>query len=299
MHLGAPSAARHHLEQALALYDFKAHHGLAFRYGLEVGDTAHAYNAWSLWLLGYPDQALHCGNGMLALLEQINHSFTQSRGFYWNAVLHLFRREGAIVHERAQRALASAGEHGFALVRATATILEGAVLAGQGQHADGVKRIREGLDAYRATGAAFQTTHHLILLAEALGGAGSVEEGLEALANAAAQAEKSGERYCEAEIHRLRGELLLAQSAGNQAEAEQSLRQALDVARRQEAKSLELRAASSLARLWQRQGRGNDARDLLAPVYDWFSEGFDTADLQDAKALLDELARPAMSQAVG
>jgi predicted ATPase/energy-coupling factor transporter ATP-binding protein EcfA2 len=296
MHMGAPSSAREHLEQALALYDFKAHHGLAFRYGLEVGVTAHAYNAWSLWLLGYPDQALHYGSRMLALLERINHTFTQSRGFYWNAILHLFRREADIVHQQAERAHALASEHGFALVRAAATILKGAALAGQGQHADGAKRIREGLDAYRATGAVFQVTHHLIMLAEAMAGAGSPEEGLEALADAAAQAQKSDERYLEAEIDRLRGELLLAQSADNQTEAEQSLFQALDVARRQEAKSLELRAAMSLARLWQRQGRPDDARDLLAPVYDWFTEGFDTADLRDAQALLAELAPSAMSQ---
>jgi predicted ATPase len=299
VHRGAPAAAREHLEQVLALYSFDTHHALAFRYGVELGVVAQAYNAWALWLLGYPDQALRYGTGTLALAEKIDHSYTQSRGFYWNAILHLFRREAAIVQERTQRALASASEQGFALVQAAATILDGAALAGQGQHADGSRRIREGLDAYRATGAAFQTTHHLILLAEALGAAGSAAEGLEALVDATTQAEKSGERYCEAEIHRLRAELLLAQSVDNQAEAERCLRQALDVARRQAAKSLELRAATSLARVWRDQGKAEDARDLLAPVYDWFTEGFDTADLQEAKALLDELTPSTMSKAVG
>jgi predicted ATPase len=144
-----------------------------------------------------------------------------------------------------------------------------------------------------------QTTHHLIMLAEALAGAGSPEEALEALADAAAQVEKSGERYCEAEIHRLRGEFLLAQSGDNEAEAEQSLIRALDVARRQEAKSLELRAATSLARLWQRQGRAGDARNLQAPVYGWFTEGFETVDLWHAKALLDELAPSESTLAIG
>jgi predicted ATPase len=124
-----------------------------------------------------------------------------------------------------------------------------------------------------------------------LGAAGSPRDALEALAEAVTRAEKSDERYCEAEIHRLRGELLLAQSANDWTGAEASFRQALDVARRQEAKSLELRAATSLARLWRSQGKADDARDLLAPVYDWFTEGFDTVDLKAAKHLLDELAQ--------
>jgi predicted ATPase len=299
MHRGALSSAHAHFEQALAPYDFEAHHHLAFRYGFELGVVASAYNAWCLWLLGYPDQALRYANRSLALLERINHAFTQARGFYWNAIVHLLRREAAIVRERAQRALASASEHGFALALTAATILEGTALAGQGQHADGAKRVREGFDAYRATGAEFQNTHHLIMLAEALAGAGSLEEALEALADATAQAERSGERYCEAEIHRVRGEVLLAQSTDDQPEAERCFHQALDVARKQEARSLELRAATSLARLWQRQGRPDDARDLLAPVYDWFTEGFDTADLKDAQALLAELAPSTLSRAVG
>ncbi len=225
----------------------------------------------------------------MALIGQISHSFTQSRTIYINAILYQFCRKAAALHERAEQALASAREHGFALVLAGATILEGAVLTGQGRPADGSKRIREGLDAYRATGAQFQNTHHLVLLAETLWSAGSPEEGLEALAEAATQAESSGERYCEAEIHRLRGELLLAQSADNRAAAEASFRQALDVARAQEARSLELRAAASLARLWAEQGKRDDARALLAPVYNWFTEGFETADLKEAKALLDQL----------
>jgi predicted ATPase len=127
------------------------------------------------------------------------------------------------------------------------------------------------------------------MLAEALAGAGSPGEGLDALAETAALAEKCDERYFEAEIHRLRGEFLLAQSAEKGPAAEATFRQALDVARRQEARSLELRAAMSLARLWAEQGRRRKAHDLLAPVYAWFTEGFDTADLKDAKALLDEL----------
>jgi predicted ATPase len=290
LHMGAPSSGRRHFEQVLALYDFETHHRLAFHFGLDVGAMGNAYHAWCLWLLGYPDQALVSEARSAALLRQMSHSFSQSRTWYFNAVLHQFRRQPAALQERAEQALASAQEHGFPLVVAAATILEGAVLAAQGRPADGAKRIREGLEAHRATGADFQRTHHLILLAEAARASGSAEEALEALAEAEAQAETSDERYFEAEIHRLRAELLLAQSADHGAAAEASFRLALDVARRQEARSLELRATTSLARLWAAQGKGAAAHDLLAPVYGWFTEGFDTADLKEAKALLDELA---------
>ena len=295
VHMGVPARARWHFEQVLALYDVETHHRLAFRYGIDVGAMAQAYHAWPLWLLGQPDRALHAETRALALLGQIGHSYTQSRTHYINAILHQFRREATLLQERAEQAMASASEHNFALVLAVATILEGAALAGQGRHAEGAERIRAGIEAYRATGAQFQTTHHLILLAEALRAAGSTEEALAALADAAAQAEKSGERYCEAEIHRLRGELLL-QSAGDPAEAERCFGRALEVARQQEARSLELRAATSLARLWQGQGKADAARALLAPICDWFTEGFDTADLQDARDLLRELTSRGLAQ---
>jgi predicted ATPase len=258
---------------------------------------AQAYQAWPLWLLGYPDHALQAESRAAALLGQISHSFTQSRTFYINAIVHQFRREADALQDWADQALDSAREHGFQLVLAVATILEGVALRGQGRPADGSKRIREGIEAYRATGAAFQSTHHLVLLAEALGAAGLHEEALEALADAAALAQESEERYCEAEIRRLRGEFLLAQSADNQPGAERCFRQALDVAHAQEARSLELRAATSLARLWHDQRKADDARALLAPIFDSFTEGFDTADLKDAKALLDELT-PSVSKAV-
>src|SRR5262249_40951562 len=149
----------------------------------------------------------------------------------------------------------------------------------------------QGLSTLRATGAEKQRTYFLALLAEGYRGTGEVQEGLRVLAEALAAAHHSGERYCEAELHRLKGELLLLQSTDHHAEAEACFHQALDVARHQQAKSLELRAATSLARLWQQQGKHQAAHDLLAPVYHWFTEGFDTADLIDAKVLLDELAR--------
>ena len=185
----------------------------------------------------------------------------------------------------------------FALARASGLIMYGWAIAVQEHSTEGLVQIRQGLDMYRSTGAEYQRPHFLALLAEASGLLGQPEGGLAALEEAVTLIEKTGERYYEAELHRQRGELLLlraaksppAQDSQDQHEAETCFQHALAVARHQQAKSLELRAAMSLACLWQRQGKCAEAYDLLAPVYGWFSEGFDTADLIDAKALLDEL----------
>jgi predicted ATPase len=170
------------------------------------------------------------------------------------------------------------------------TISRGWALAVQGQGEEGLAQIRQGLAAYRAIGAEILLPHMLALLAETYGQAEQPEAGLAALAEALRLVDKTGERTWEAELHRLRGELLLARSAENQLEVEACLHNALDVARRRQAKSLELRAAMSLSRLWKRQGKHPEARQLLAPIYGWFTEGFDTADLQEARALLEELS---------
>ena len=172
------------------------------------------------------------------------------------------------------------------------TILRGWALAEQGQGEEGIAQMRQGLAACRATGAELDRPYFLALLAEAYGKVGQAEEGLQrAGRGAGGSATDSGERYCEAELYRLKGELLLAGCPrSSSAEAEACFQQALAIARRQQAKSWELRAAMSLSRLWQQQGKRAEAHELLAPIYGWFTEGFDTADLQEAKALLEELA---------
>jgi predicted ATPase len=169
-------------------------------------------------------------------------------------------------------------------------ITRGWALAYHGQGVEGIEEIRQGLAAYQTTGAELGRPWFLALLAEAYGKAGQAEEGLHVVAEALAAAANIGEGFFEAEQYRLKGELLLACSLENQTVAESCLHQALDSARRQEAKSLELRAAVSLSRLWQQQGKRAEARDLLAPIYGWFTEGFDTADLQEAQALLEALS---------
>jgi predicted ATPase len=205
------------------------------------------------------------------------------------AWLHLYRREGQLVQEQAVADIALATEHNFAFFLAHGTILRGWALVEQGIKTEGIVQIRQGLAAYRATGAECERSFWLALLAEAYGKVGQPGEGLVVVAEALADVHK-GWRFCEAELFRLKGELLLGPSAENHAEAETCFHQAFKIARNQQAKSLELRISASLSRLWRDQGKRHEARDLLAPVYGWFTEGFDTRDLKEAKALLDELS---------
>jgi predicted ATPase len=243
----------------------------------------------TLWLLGYPDQARQWSEAALTHAQELGHAFTLQQALCFSALLHLLRREAAMAQERAEAQRVLCAEEGFAMYRAWGTIEWGAALVAQGTWAEGLAQMRQGLATYQAIGK-LPWLLFLGLLAEACGQAEQIEEGLRALHEALEALRTTEERMYEAELHRLRGELLLQQSAAPQGEAETSMQQALTIARRQQAKSLELRAAMSLSRLWQQQGKRQEAHDLLAPVYHWFTEGFDTGDLQEAKALLDALA---------
>jgi predicted ATPase len=194
------------------------------------------------------------------------------------------------VREHAEAAVALATAQGLPGWAAEGTGLRGWALALQGQGAAGLALLRQGMAALRATGAALGVPHFCAMLADVAARLGHVEDGLRALAEALAIVDTTGARVYEAELHRLRGELLLQQTMPEAQQAEVCFQHALDVARRQQAKSWELRAAMSLARLWQQQGKRAEARELLAPIYGWFTEGFDTADLQEAKVLLAELS---------
>jgi predicted ATPase len=286
-HLGQLSQAHTHLEQGIRIYDPQQHHALAFRYGnVDPGVMCLAFAGCTLWLLGYPEQALERVNEALTLAQNLEHPYTLARGLYYTTLLHQVRREWQVVSERAATAITVATEQQVALVLALGPIMRGWAVAMQGQGAEGLTQLRQGLDAYRATGAEFQRPHFLSMLAEVHRSLGQPEAGLTALSEALTLVEKTGERYYEAELHRLKGELLLQHAAPEVSHAETCFQQALDIARRQQARSLELRAAMSLGRLWQQQGKRQEARALLAGVYHWFTEGFDTADLQEAKALL-------------
>jgi predicted ATPase len=193
------------------------------------------------------------------------------------------------VQEWAEAIITVSREEGFPYFLAIGTIFRGWALARQGQAEEGMAQLRQGLATHRTTGAKMAQSYLLAFLAEAYGGDGQPEAGLQVLDEALAAVRDTGERMYEAELHRLKGDLLLMRSADHTA-AEACLHQALTIAGLQQAKSLELRAAMSLARLWQQQGKRDEAGALLAPIYDWFTEGFDTADLQDAKTLLTALA---------
>jgi predicted ATPase len=287
--LGAFPAARQHCEEGIARYTLAQHRARMFRMGQDPGVACRAVVAQVLWLLGYPGQALTRVHEALALAHELSHPYSQVYARCWAAMVAQFRRDVSAVHEHAETAVALATAQGALQWAANGTILRGWALAMQGQGEEGMAQLRQGIAAWRATGAVLTVPYVCTVLADVAAHLGRTEDGLQALTEAFTLMEQHEERYWEAEICRLRGVLLLRQPGTPQEEAEAWLQRALDVARRQEAKSLELRAAMSLSRLWQQQGRQAAAHALLAPIYGWFTEGFDTADLQEARALLEAL----------
>jgi predicted ATPase len=288
--LGALPAARPHFEEAIAHYMPDQRRAPMFRIGQDPGISGRTYAALILWLLGYPEQALVHIHDALALAHRLSHPYSLAFAQRWASYAYQLRRDVPAVHEQAEATVALSTAQGFAQWAASGTILRGWALAMQGQGEAGIAQIRQGIAAWRATGAMLNVPYFCTVLAEVCDHLGHSEEGLQALAEAHTLVEQQEERWWEAEVYRLRGVMLLRQPGTSQAEAETWLQRALDVARRQEAKSLELRAAMSLSRLWQQQGKQSEARVLLAPIYDWFTEGFDTADLQEARGLLEQLS---------
>ena len=288
--LGTLPAARQHLKSGIALYTPAQRHAPVFRLGLDPGVACRAYTAWTLWLLGYPAQALIHLYDTLALARELSHPYSLAWAQCVAAFVSQLRRDMQAVHEHTEAAVALATEHGFPLLTAWGTIVRGWALALQGQGKEGMAQLRQGITVHRATGASVLVPYFCTVLADVCDYLDNPEDGLQNLAEVHTLVEQHDERWWEAEVCRLRGVLLLRQPGTPQVEAETWLQQALDVARRQKAKALELRTAVSLSRLWQKQGRRDAACQLLAEVYNWFTEGFDTVDLQEAKALLDELA---------
>jgi TOMM system kinase/cyclase fusion protein len=282
--------ARAHLEQGIALYNPQEHRALAFRAGIDLGVWCLSHVAQALWLLGYPDQALRRSHEALLLAQEVSHPPSLAAVLFYVAFIHCYRREAYATQERAEAAMALASAQGLPQWLTVGRLLRGWALAMQGHAEEGIAQMRPSLAAWRAMGSGLAVSHYLVLLAEAYGRAGQAEEGLRLLAEARAHQDTTGEVYWAAEVYWLKGELLLRQAIPDEAQAETCLLQALDIARQQQTRSGELRAAMSLARLWQRQGKRAEARELLAPIYGWFTEGFDTADLQEAKALLEELS---------
>jgi predicted ATPase len=243
----------------------------------------------ALWCLGFPALALERGQEALALAQTLDHPISLALAQQFVAYLHHRRRDALAVQALAEALLTLATAQGFPLYVGIGTWLRGWALAMQGQSTAGLAQIHQGMAASLATGQTLLRPRCLILLAEAAGHASQIAEGLHWLAEALTALEASGQGGMLTEVYRLQGELLLRQATPDASQAEACFQQTLAVARRLQAGSWELRAAMSLSRLWQQQGKRDAARELLAPVYDWFTEGFDTADLQEAKALLAAL----------
>jgi TOMM system kinase/cyclase fusion protein len=288
--LGEMAAARAQAEQGIALYHPHNHHAHVFTYGQDPGTSCLAYAALALWYLGYPEQALQRCHEMLKLARERSHPFSLAHALYFASLLHQHRREVHEARECAEAAIALATEHGFALYVVRGRLQRSWALTEQGQLSEGIDQMRQSLTAYRGTGSGLVLPYFLARLAEVCGKEERIEAGPHLLDEALTLVEKHGECWWEAEIHRLKGVFMLQQAVPDAKQAEGYLQQALATASRQQAKSLELRAAMSLSRLWQQQGQRTEAYDLLTPIYGWFTEGFDTADLQEAKALLEELS---------
>jgi predicted ATPase len=286
-YLGDYTAAWAHFEQGIALIDPVAQRAIAHRYDEAPGVVCLAFAANTLWCLGYPAQAMRRSQEALALAQALAHPASLALAHYWAAYLSHRRREAPAVQAQAGALLTLATAQGFPLWEGFGTCWQGWVLTMQSQSETGLAQLRQGLAALLNTGQALSQIC-LVLLAEASEHAGQVEEGLRLLAETLTALEASRRGDLLAETYRLQGELL-RQAVPDAAQAEACFHQALAVACRQQAKAWELRAAMSLSQLWQRQGKRAAAYDLLAPVYGWFTEGFDTADLQEAKTLLEGL----------
>jgi class 3 adenylate cyclase/predicted ATPase len=299
-HLGEFGAAQAHLAQGLTLYDAQRHRSHVFLYGTEPGIYGLTYLAWALWHLGYPDQTLQKSKAALTLAQELSHLFSLAGARNFTAMTHQFRRDRPLTQEWAEASVTLAREQGFPVWLGLGAVLQGWARAELGQSEEGITQIRQGLATNQAIGTGLFQSYYLALLAEAYGKAGQAEDGLAVLAEALTVVDTSGERFYEAELYRLTGELTLQQSKVQssrvkvpspqaEAEAEACFHKAIEIARKQQAKSLELRAVMSLSRLWQQQGKKKEAHELLAETYGWFTEGFDTKDLQEANALLEEL----------
>jgi len=312
---GEFARAQDHAEQGLTLYDPLQHRALIFLYGDDPQVLCHCWAALALWYLGHPNQAMERINEALRIAEDLSYPFGLAFARFWTVFLHQSRRELQRTQEQTEALVTFAQAQGIPQFASMGTILRGWALAKQGHEGEGIAQIRQGMAGLRTVGQELGRPYFSALLAEAYRQGGQVAEGLNVLTEALAITHKTGECMHQAELYRLQGELLSSDERGTRnderkthkkaqsassihrsafrtyhsVEAEACFQKAVEIARRQSAKSLELRAAMSLSRLWQRQGKAKQAHKMLAGIYSWFTEGLDTKDLQEAKALLAEL----------
>ncbi len=294
IHLGEFVRSLEHLDKALLLYDPSQHRDDAFLYTQDPGVSMRCFGAWTLWFLGKPDRALQRIEEALNLAREISEPHTLCRAFLFTAILHQLRRDNQLAQECADAAIAVAGEHNLTMFQANATVTRGwaTMMINQGRDETPIENMRQGLAARQATGTELMRPHMLALLAEAFSKARQTDKGLHVLEEALAVADRTGERYYDAELYRLKGELLLTKYISRSPEViqvEQCFHRSIQIARQQQAKSLEIRASTSMARLYRDQGRHAEAHSLLSAIYGTFTEGFGTVDLREAKALLDSM----------
>ena len=287
-HQGELASALEHFDRGIALYDVGKRH---FHRALQdPGVACLSYRALTLWILGYPDQALKTSHEAVTLAGKLVHPFSMVYALSIGALVHQFCGKAQGTRERTEAANALCEKHGIPYWFAWGPVLHGWAVVAQGQTEAGIEQILQGLAAYSATGAEIARPLFLSLLAEAYRKAGQAPDGFAVVAEALDRVRRNGDRFGEPDLHRLKGELLLVMSSNSFSEAEACFRQALEVSRAQNAKSFELRAAMSLSRLWQKHGKGEEAQDLLAGVYERFTEGFDSQDLEEARAMVDQPA---------
>ena len=287
---GDIAEARAHLDQAIALYDPDEHRPLATRFGVDVGVSIFFVRSWALWGLGYPDAALADSEQALKSAREIGKAATLMPALGWTSLPHVHLGNYAAANLQTTELVALADEKGSLFWKAWAMMYQGCVSVLTAKASDAVQMITAGIAAWRSTGATALIPFYLTFLARAYAEVGQFDDAWRCIGEAMAAVERTKEKWCEAEVHRMAGEIALMSPEPDAAKAETHFESALAVARKQQTKSWELRAAMSMARLWRDQGKRDEARDLLAPVYGWFTEGFDTRDLKAAKALLEELA---------
>jgi predicted ATPase len=288
--LGEYEVARDHLEEIIAFYEPRHHDSFVSICGADGGLSALAYQACCLWALGYPEQGFERSQEALVRARELEHPFTSADVLTYGGCLFAgMRRDARAVKVHAEELLRLASEARFPDWHGMALVFQGEALAMLGQPQEGVALIRAGNADRDTFSVRLHFTHSLCVLAEAEAKAGNPCQALATLDDASALLDSTDERCWEAELNRIRAEILLSQD--REAKAEESYLKAMEVARRQKARSWELRAATGLARLWQEQGKAEEAHDLLSEIYNWFTEGFDTPDLQEARQLLDQLAR--------
>jgi predicted ATPase len=287
MLVGRFTTSRLHFEEVIALYDPNSRRSLSHHDANYPRVSSQAYSAIVLFCLGFPDQALAQSSAAIAEALRLAHPPSLALSLSLGTLPLALVGDNLALAKRADKLVKVATEQGFPVWRAVGTVHRGWVMVGNGDVAEGVSLLLSGSAAYRATGTELWTTHFLALQAKAYEIAGEIEKGLTLLDDALWDLQRTGMRWLAAELYRLKGQLLLRQ--GRSEATEELYRKALSIAQEQEAKLWELRAAASLAQLWHDQGCRAEARDLLAPVYGWFTEGFGTPDLKEAKALLDEL----------